>query len=371
MPKHKFNIGRFLVKWMMLITNVLFVIIMLVTLSGKIISPSLLVLPAYTTLVFPLIVLVNIFYVFFWIFARKWAFLLSLSVLIFCVNEISNTFPVHFGKTGKTEIVKPLKILSYNTMLTGILQKHTNEHPNEIVQYILNSDADIVCLQEFAISPKKEYLTDKDVKEIFRKYPYKRFLFNQNTSWRRSGMLTMSKYPIVFTDSVDLDSEFSASLITDIKVDGDTVRLFNNYLESNRLTEKDRAMPAQLRDNFDADNLKGTTIHLSRKLGAAYRVRSVQADKVREAIEKSPYRLLVCGDFNDVPVSYTYTKIKGNNLKDAFSETGFGMGWTYNQSVYRFRIDYIMYENMRIIGYEKGSLKASDHYPIICTLDLK
>jgi endonuclease/exonuclease/phosphatase family metal-dependent hydrolase len=368
--KRKFNIGRFFVKWLMLITNVIFVLLMLVSLSGKIISPDILVLPAYTTLIFPFIVLINIFFVAFWALARKWTFLLSLSVILFCLNEISAAFPVHLGKTGKTEVVKPLKVLTYNTMLTGILQKHTSNHPNDIIKYILETNADIVCLQEFAVSPKDQYLTQNDAQDIFKKYPYKHYRFNQNTSWRRSGILTMSKYPIILKDSINLHSEFSTSIISDIDINGDTIRVINNYLESNRLTDKDRAMPIHLKENFDAENLKGTTLHLSKKLGAAYKIRSKQADLIRNAVTNSPYRLIVCGDFNDVPVSYTYSTIKGANLKDAFAEIGNGLGWTYNQSIYRFRIDYVMYDNMKIVDYQKGTLKASDHYPVFCILDL-
>lgn len=343
---------------------------MLVTLSGKIISPQILVLPAYTTLIFPFLVLVNIFFVFFWILAKKWIFLLPLSVIIFCVNEINNTFPIHFGKTDHSEAVKPLKVLTYNTMLSGILQKHTSGHPNEIISFILKSDADIVCLQEFAVSPKGQYLTENDANELFTKYPYKHYYFNQKSSWRKSGIVTMSKYPIVGKDTLNFTSEFSASIVSDVDVDGDTIRVINNYLESNRLTQKEREMPIQLKDNFDTENLKGTTLYLSRKLGAAYKERAKQADIVRAEIINSKYRLLVCGDFNDVPVSYTYTKIRGNDLSDAYAETGFGLGWTYNQSIYRFRIDYILYDNMRIVDYVRGDLKSSDHYPVMATLDI-
>ena len=123
-------------------------------------------------------------------------------------------------------------------------------------------------------------------------------------------------------------------------------------------------------DSFDTEKLSGTTLHLSRKLGAAYKARAVQADTIASIRNRSPYKVIICGDFNDVPVSYAYTKIKGN-LKDAFSETGFGLGWTLNLSIYKFRIDYVLYDATFTTNYFNISkVKYSDHYPVYCQLNI-
>jgi endonuclease/exonuclease/phosphatase family metal-dependent hydrolase len=125
-----------------------------------------------------------------------------------------------------------------------------------------------------------------------------------------------------------------------------------------------------LKDSFDTEKLSGTTLHLSRKLGAAYKARAVQADTIASIRNRSPYKVIICGDFNDVPVSYAYTKIKGN-LKDAFSETGFGLGWTLNLSIYKFRIDYVLYDATFTTNYFNISkVKYSDHYPVYCQLNI-
>jgi len=179
---------------------------------------------------------------------------------------------------------------------------------------------------------------------------------------------TFSKYPIINEVNINFDSKYNTMIYSDIVVDGDTIRLFNNHLESNRLTERDRDLPMQLKKNFDSDNLSGTTLHLSRKLNAAYKKRAMQADTIADLIKRSPYKVVVCGDFNDVPVSYTYTTIKGK-LKDAFSETGFGLGWTLNLSIYRFRLDYVLYDSTYVVdNYKVNKVNYSDHYPIECNL---
>jgi endonuclease/exonuclease/phosphatase (EEP) superfamily protein YafD len=90
-------------------------------------------------------------------------------------------------------------------------------------------------------------------------------------------------------------------------------------------------------------------------------------------IDESPYPVLICADFNDVPGSYTYTKVK-KNLKDAFAEKGFGLGRTYNLIFPTLRIDYIFYdpEILELSGYQSiRTTELSDHNPIIANFKKK
>jgi len=352
----------------MLATNLLVVFLMVLSLLGTVVSPEYFVLPAYSTLFFPIIIFFNAAFVLIWLLARKWYFLISLVVILLATPQVGDTIPLHF-KRNKIEVSgHPISILSYNTMMSGGLQKHTENQKNPVLQYILDSDADIVCLQEFAVSRKKEYLTDEDVRRIFRKYPYKHIWYNLNLSWARAGVATFSRYPIVKRYNIPASSKYMSSIYSDIVVGGDTLRLFNNHLESNRLTESDRKMPVDLSDNFNTKSLSGTTLHLSKKLGEAYIARAKQADSIAYEREKSPYPVLICGDFNDVPVSYTYSKIKGN-LKDAFSETGVGLGWTMNLPLYKFRIDYVLHDKtFAVADFYVSKVDYSDHYPVRCKL---
>lgn len=81
--------------------------------------------------------------------------------------------------------------------------------------------------------------------------------------------------------------------------------------------------------------------------------------------------MLICGDLNDLPGSYTYTKLKGN-LKDAFAEKGFGLGRTYNQILPTLRIDYILYDPrlLQIRGFSSPVLSLSDHNPVIANFEI-
>jgi len=365
-------IGKAILKWLMMSINILVAIILLTTLSGSVISPDKFIFPAYFSLFFPFTIILNICFVFFWLLVRKWTFLLSLCLLLFSANRINDTFPIHFNK-AKTEIAtQPIRILTYNTMMCGKLKKHTTSNPNMVIQYILDSKADIVCLQEYTVSSKDEFLTHEDLLRIFSKYPYKHIQYKQIEKNKRSGVATFSMYPIVNKQQVKYLSRYNTSIFSDIKIHGKAIRLINNHLESNRLTEKDKDMPISLKDKFDAEHLTGITLHFSKKLGAAYKLRANQADAVAKVIETSPYKVIVCGDFNDVPASYAYTKVKGN-LKDAFSETCNGFGWTFNDRYYHFRIDYLLYDQTAFsaLTFKLDKVKYSDHYPVLCELNMK
>jgi endonuclease/exonuclease/phosphatase family metal-dependent hydrolase len=364
--------GKAILKWGMIAANLVAGSIMLLTLLGTVLSPDKFIFLAYLPLGFPITLAANVTFVIFWLLARKWYFLISLSILIFSATEINETFPFHFSKPEIELSSNHFKLLTYNTKVSGDLKKHTRRRPNKVMQYILDSNADIVCLQEFVVSKNNEYITEKDMLRIFKKYKYKHIDYKEDMPSRKSGIATFSVFPIVNKKRINYTSGANISIFSDIKINNETIRLVNNHLESNRLTEDDKAMPLKLKDNFDADNLSGVTRQLSRKLGTAYKLRARQADIVAKVVQQSPYKVIVCGDFNDVPVSYAYTTVKGK-LKDAFSETGRGLGWTFNEKHYGFRIDYVLYDSTAFFPqkYLSEKVKYSDHFPVICNINLK
>lgn len=368
------NLGKGLVKIIMFTANLVVVALMFVSLFAAHVSPDKILLPAYSTLILPLTIVLNIGFVFFWLIFRKWLFLISLITLLIGYNVVRNTFPMNFKNDEDVEIAhqKGFTLLTYNSHMNNFMEKHTKEKPNPIIQYMLDKDPDILCIQEFSSIVKDDrYLTEKDLNWIFKKYPYKHVYYKVEGQWSKSGVVTFSRFPIVKKSIVNFKSNFNSSIFSDININGKVLRLFNCHLESNNLTESDKNMAIQLKDNFDTENIKGTTLHLSRKLGAAYRVRALQADSVSKQVLESPHPVMVVGDFNDLPSSYAYTKIRGR-LKDAFVEKGFGLGWTFSESIFKFRIDHILYDPSLILAEFKleNKVRISDHYPLYCKIIL-
>lgn len=363
------NLGKGLIKIVMFTANIVVVSLMLISLLASIISPTKLLLPAYTTLILPLTIFLNIIFILFWLAFRKWYFLISLFTLIICFNIVRNTFPVNFSKSTEITNDESFSLLTYNSHINDWMAKHTVSKPNNVIQYMLDKDPDVLCIQEYSVSYNDHYLTEKDLLNIFKKYPYKHIYYKEDSGWSKLGVATFSKYPIVRKEIVHYESKYNSSIFTDIEIHGKVLRLFNCHLESNQLTENDKMMAFRLKDNLDTENIKGTTLHLSRKLGAAFRIRAPQADTIAGLIAISPHPVMVVGDFNDLPSSYAYTKIRGN-LKDAFVERGLGLGWTYSESILRFRIDHIFYEPPLELAYFKleNKVRYSDHYPLFCRI---
>ncbi|VBB48268.1 Endonuclease/exonuclease/phosphatase [uncultured Paludibacter sp.] len=359
------------IKVILILANILVVVGLIMVKIGSNSSPNELLLPSYFSFfLFPLAV-VNLFFLFFWLFLKKWWFLLPAISFILFFGMIKSSFPINFSKPKIDDKDKKITILSYNTMATAKMKKHNGEKINPVIKYILDSDADIVCLQEFAVSENESQFNEEDFQKYFSKYPYQHRKNKLNRWNMHQGIITLSKYPIINKQDIPYDAKFNLSIYSDIVIGKDTVRVINNHLESNRITARDMQQTAELREDFNSDKFADITKYLSEKLSLASKVRALQADKIARIRKETPYKLIICGDFNDVPSSYAYTKVKGN-LNDAFCETETGLGWTFNRSFFRFRIDYIFYDNsFASVNYKRGNLRASDHYPIQADLYFK
>lgn len=372
-PALQMNLGRKMVEFLMLAANLVAALLMVTAIVAPEISPVDFLIPAYSTLLLPVIIIFNIAFIVFWLVFRKWYFLLSLVILLTGAKMIQETFVFNpFKKEITQNNDSVFTLMSFNTHANDMMAKHSDKKPNKLIQYMLDKDPDILCIQEFSAAKSNDNLTKADLSRAFSKYPYRYNYYKIFTGWSYFGIATFSKYPIIKMKAIEYPSYVNVSIYTDILIKGDTIRLFNCHLESNKLTENDKTMALKLRENLNTDNIRGTTAHLSRKLGSAYKLRAVQAEMVAAEIASSPHPVLLAGDFNDVAGSYAYTKVRGD-LHDAFVENGFGLGWTYNESIFHFRIDHILFDN----NFQNNSIqidthfKGSDHYPLISEFQIR
>jgi endonuclease/exonuclease/phosphatase family metal-dependent hydrolase len=97
--------------------------------------------------------------------------------------------------------------------------------------------------------------------------------------------------------------------------------------------------------------------------------RASPANFIKDEMNHSPYPIIVCGDFNDVPVSYSYEKI-GKGMKNAFVEKGSGISRTFSSISPTLRIDNIFTDqNFKVVDYTRIKKSYSDHFPIIADLE--
>ena len=316
-------------------------------------------------LFFPVFLLVNIAFLFFWLLAyRKYA-LLPLLALLLCWNSIQTYFPVNwFQEDAPSESIK---LLSYNTRAFGDMAPHTKEKPNKVLEYLQNSDADIICLQEYIYGGK---LRKKDIDYALRDYPYRHY---HSLNKGMNGLGCYSRYPILSAEPIKYESAGYGSIVYYIKVKDDTLVVINNHLESNRILKSDVETYQEMMDAPSKENVSSGLRKLLKKLAEATAIRSGQADVLAETIRGlKGNALIVCGDFNDTPISYTH-HVLGKELQDVFAEAGNGWGITYNRDRLYFRIDHIL-ASKDLKAHEckvDDSIKASDHNPIWCRVSLE
>jgi endonuclease/exonuclease/phosphatase family metal-dependent hydrolase len=356
-----------IVKRILIVINVLLALCLLVALlSGKV-SPLIFSSADTWALLFPYLLIINALFVVFWACTRKIYILISAVTLLLSFNAIEKTVQFFAGTPTDIENRDIVKILTYNTMGSFDYQKYLPGNEKSGMQYILDQDADIVLLQEFATSSNEQHLTEKDVSNIFKKYKHQYIWYKNDLQYaRHSGMAIFSKYPIVNKREVNFESKYNSAMFADIKINDSVYRFFNLHLESNKITAFDNqkikeAMAKQ-------SELPEIAQFLTMKLSEASKIRAKQAEFVAKMLKESPHKVIICGDFNDVPVSYTYTNLQ-KGLKDAFVESGKGLGLTYSHGIYQLRIDNILYDkSLKTSDLQTDKVTYSDHYPVHCKM---
>jgi endonuclease/exonuclease/phosphatase family metal-dependent hydrolase len=182
-------------------------------------------------------------------------------------------------------------------------------------------------------------------------------------------MFIYTKFPIVNTGKIEFENtKGNCVQWVDVKIKNETFRIYNVHLQSIKFDERDYDI-MKLNGNNDTIINKAESIML--KMKEAWQVRAKQAELLKDHIESCPHKIILCGDFNDTPISYTYNTVVGN-LKDAFIESGSGFSQTYSGRMPSFRIDYILADkSFDIYNYELGDKYWSDHKLVQTTLHIK
>ena len=332
---------------------------------------------------FPVVLIVNVAFLMGWILAWNlfaWVPLLAIGL---CWGFIHKTFAFNFTGGNKEQ---GIKLMTWNVKAFDLYNwSHNTETRSQMMALIKKENPDVLCLQEFYTNNQLfhnlKYIRDTlgyrycyfPAAVELLKYPHSQL---QKTLWRSGpldqqwGVATFSKFPITDTGRVDFGKTLSnACIYTDLNVKGKTIRLYNVHFQSIHLGNEDYATLDTLEEKKETNwkSLK-SIIH---KMKLAYTRRSIQANAVANNIQNFEGSKIVCGDFNDVPVSYTYHTVIGD-LQDAFVEKGFGFSTTFSNKLSFFRIDYALLDpNLQINSYRVVHKELSDHYPVIITFNAK
>lgn len=335
-------------------------------------SPEDFYYTTYLSLAFPIILAVNAVLLLFWIIQWNKVGIITVAALVISSGSIFLYSPLHIIP-AKAESADTLSVMTYNVHYFGQLIPHKPGSPNPVIEYIKKENADIVCLQEYAYGFNKKFLQSEDIDTAFAKvYPYRKVWLKDN-AYSAAGVACLSKYPITDSEELFPEKEINGASLYRISIGDRKLALLVNHLESNKLSIEDRSFFNYLTKHIEETDtlLPEVKKHLAWKLTAASRIRASQADVIAEKIKELGEDVIVCGDFNDTPQSYVYSKIRGE-LGDAYAKTGTGPGITYNADRFYFRIDHILYgKGLRPIYTKIGDIKDSDHYPLKALFEWK
>ena len=355
---------RNFILWIGIGGNGLFILLLIAAAYSPYIDPTVHPIRSCLGLAFPVFLLTNIGFLLFWLLIRQYKVaLLPLAGLLLCYGQIRTYFPINFHTDHLPE--ESLKILSYNVMHFNSGKKENGE--NAILTYLQNSGADILCIQEFT-AHSSPHLTQKEIDRALHDYPYRHIDRLGSSDISANNIACYSKYPILSAQRLNYVSDCNGSMIYELKVGKDTLMLINNHLESNKLTAEDKQVYTGMLTDPKKEKMKSGARLLLGKLGEASAIRGPQADAVAKAVRTSKHaKVIVCGDFNDTPISYA-RRVIGQHMNDAFTQSGQGLGISYNQNRFYFRIDHILVsKNLRTYNCTVDrSIKDSDHYPIWC-----
>ena len=337
--------------------NVATIIAMLAVGFRDHINPASHPLIANVGLAFPIFLLINIAFLVFWLCVKKrWA-LIPIGGLIIGFLPIRIYSPLNLRADAPEGCIK---VIQYNVF--GFNEwKDTNDQ-SEIINYILREKPDILCMEESPVGTKKD-LVDSALISILQ---YSDTIDNGSIS-------IYSKYPIVGHERINYhsDNKNSSGAFFVLTAPKDTTIVIANHFEITGLSLEQRAQfKAILKGKVEKDSMEIESKAIWRRLAESAKVRAPQADAVAEYIQQHKDKsIILMGDFNDSPISYVRRRI-AQELTDCYVSTANGPGISYHYSGFYVRIDNIFCSDhwMPYDCHVDNSIKASDHYPIVCLL---
>ena len=345
--------------------NVATVIILLLAGYSDRLSPIDYPLLSCMGMAFPVLLLINLVFLLFWLIFKWRNAWIPVAGYLLAYIPISTYLPLNPKKDVPEGCIK---VLTYNVCTYGGNYKYHDAF-ERILAYFKEQQADIVCTQE-DVDTWRRYAMQK-YKEI---YPYNDTTIFCQTAEAMNGVGIHTRYPIIRKERISYPSEANGSVAYYLKRGKDTLLVINNHLEGTHLSNEDRIRyKGILRGEVEADTARTESMYLLEKLGKYAAVRAVEVEAVRQYIaEHSQYPTIVCGDFNDTPISYTRYRM-AQELTDCFRTSGRGVGLSYNQKGFWVRIDHILC-NSSFTPYNcqvDSETDYSDHYPMVCWLKMR
>ena len=368
---------RRITKSFFIVANVTAAILFLLGCYGYLLNPKYFWPTGFLTLTAFYFLLILIAFIVFWLFIKpKRAFISAIAILL-AFKPLTNILPLHLSSPfTKEKPGKALRIMTWNVAQFNVMEDKKNpEVKSQMLNTINEYEPDIACFQEM-VAEDSTIKNHGHVDEFLEKLNYKNYFYSYNVKedfwgYAHFGIIIFSKYPIVNKQTVgfypnDYNSIFQ---YVDVVKGEDTIRVFNIHLQSLRFSKENLKYIDKPTVEDEEKALKESK-NIIAKFKKGFLRREIQANRIQAEINKSPYPVIVTGDFNDVPNSYAYHTI-GGNMNNAFVEKGSGLGRTFSGISPVLRIDNIFVDKkMNVLQFNLVKKKLSDHFPIMADVEM-
>ena len=301
-------------------------------------SPEKFAQLAILSLLVPILIIINIGFVIFWMIKFKKEFLLSTIALLIGFKFVNSLYK--FPSEPIVDEKKGISLMSYNVKMFNLYQWIDDKNTNtKIVSFIKNENADILCLQEYHASEQKN---------IHYKYRY----IKTNEDRSKIGQAIFSKYRIINSGSLNFKNSGNNAIFADIVIKKDTIRVYNIHLESVKINP--------FKEYFGEQD----TQRLRLRFEKAFKKQVAQTQLILDHQKTTTLKTIICGDFNNTSFSWVHRQLKMEK-KDAFDEFGTGFGQSFDYP-FPLRIDFILVdESIEITQFKTFKVNYSDHFPVM------
>ncbi|MBO5464191.1 MAG: endonuclease/exonuclease/phosphatase family protein [Alistipes sp.] len=284
-------------------------------------------------LVAPFVYVAVLFLTLYWIMRWRVWIAVPMIILAMCgLPSLSSFYKMELRRSydepfterdAKKKYGNAVKVMTYN--VRSFIDDNGERCIDSIAKMVKTLNPDILCFQEMGFSEQVDSM-------LMPLNPMPRTVSRNNLS-----PAIYSKYPIIKAGRMDSIHNLAWA---DVVMRDDTVRVFSLHLQTTNI-RRDDSEYIESHDFLEEADTTGKLRSMISRLSENNILRANQVDTISNLVASSPYPVIVCGDFNDTPISYTY-RTMSRKMTDAFREVGRGYSHTYRGFFNMLRIDYVL-----------------------------
>ena len=308
----------------------------------------------------------NLILLAFWGWRKSWYALIPILILAGGFKYFLRTYQLDWSES---KAKKDFSVVSYNVRVFNSYAHLADKgyaSSKKMIKWLKENPADVLCLQEFIVYESMPMFRTVDIIKTKHPYVHVNYFYEANNDVK-IGMAIFSKFPIINKGAIRFRERTNNNVIyADLKIGNDTVRVYNMHLQSMSIDEQELAG-----QDFDS-TYRSRLVKVMLKYRRGAIMRSKQVQRLLDHMNSCPYRIVLCGDLNETPYTYSYEKFR-DRMDNAYEEEGNGFGFTYNGALFFLRIDNIFTDKeLEVLRYKvHRDITWTDHFPVSTDLKMK